>query len=221
MKLIHIDHPNIPAALRQQFGNKVQEIAAFLLIDPNWLMQVMYAESRLRANAQNIQQGRLIAAGLLQWTKASGAPGAPQSMLQRNHLQQLDWVKEYFKPYRGRMHSYFDVYLVTFFPAAVAKPDNYVFATGKLPASLIARQNPAVNINKDSRITMAEFKQYVWNSTPAGVRGVVFKAQQLVAQAGQEVTETIEHIRENQGSTAIKAAGGIATIIAFFLSFVI
>src|SRR5690606_15180061 len=123
MTLIHIDHPNIPVTIRQQFSNKVKEIAAYLQTDPNWLMQVMYAESGLRANAQNVQGGRLIAAGLLQWTKASGAPGAPQSMLQRNHLQQLDWVKEYFKPYRGRMRSYFDVYLVTFFPAAVGKPD--------------------------------------------------------------------------------------------------
>src|SRR4051812_2722840 len=114
MSLIHSDHTNIPAAIRSDFAQKVIEIAAFLQIDPNWLMQVMYAESKLKATAQNIQKGKLIAAGLLQWTKASGVTGAPQSMLQYSHLQQLDWVKEYFKPYRGRMHSYFDVYLVTF-----------------------------------------------------------------------------------------------------------
>ncbi len=221
MSLIHIDHPNIPVAIRAAFAQKVTDIAAWLQIDPNWLMQVMYAESKLKASAQNIQKGRLIAAGLLQWTSASGAPGAPQSMLQRNHLQQLDWVKEYFKPYRGRMHSYFDVYLVTFFPAAVGKPDNYVFATSRLSASLIASQNPAVNIVKDGKITMAEFKQYVWNSTPSGVRGLVFKAQQLLQDVKQETKEVIAQAQEHPVDATIKAAGGIATIIAFFLSSVI
>jgi hypothetical protein len=217
MSLIHIDHPNIPVSIRAAFAQKITEIAAWLQIDPNWLMQVMYAESKLKASAQNIQKGRLIAAGLLQWTKASGTPGAPQSMLQRNHLQQLDWVKEYFKPYRGRMHSYFDVYLVTFFPAAVGKPDNYVFATSRLSASLIASQNPAVNIVKDGKITMAEFKQYVWNSTPSGVRGLVFKAQQVIQDVKQEAKEVIADIKDNPDTVA-KAIGGIVTIAAFFFS---
>ncbi|OJW79575.1 MAG: hypothetical protein BGO69_12660 [Bacteroidetes bacterium 46-16] len=217
MSLIHIDHPNIPVGIRAAFAQKVTDIAAGLQIDPNWLMQVMYAESKLKASAQNIQKGRLIAAGLLQWTSASGAPGAPQSMLQRNHLQQLDWVKEYFKPYRGKMHSYFDVYLVTFFPAAVGKPDNYVFSTSRLSASLIASQNPAVNIVKDGKITMAEFKQYVWNSTPSGVRGLVFKAQQVIQDVKQEAKDVITDIKDNTDTVA-KAIGGIATIAAFFFS---
>lgn len=215
MNLIHSDHPNIPATIRSAFAQKVTDIAAFLQIDPNWLMQVMYAESKLKASAQNIQKGRLIAAGLLQWTKASGVTGAPQSMLQYGHLQQLDWVREYFKPYRGKMNSYFDVYLVTFFPAAVGKPDNYVFATSRLSAALIAQQNPGVNIVKDGKITMSEFKQYVWNSTPTSVRGLVFNAQQLVQEVKKEAKEVITQAGEHPGTTAIT---GIATILAFFLS---
>lgn len=218
MNLIHIDHPNIPVSIRAAFAKKVTEIAAWLQIDPNWLMQVMYAESRLKATAQNKQQGRLIAAGLLQWTKASGMPGAPASALQYNHLQQLDWVKTYFKPFRGRMHSYFDVYLVTFFPAAVGKPDDYVFATSKLSAALIAKQNPVINKNKDGKITMAEFKQYVWSSTPEGVRGLVFKAQQLIQEVKQEAKEVIADVQEHPMDALGKAAGGIATIVAFFFS---
>lgn len=218
MSLIHINHPNIPPSIRDAFGKKVLEIAKYLGTDPNWLMQVMYAESRFKATAQNIQNGRLIAAGLLQWTKASGAPGAPQSMLSRNHLQQLDWVKEYFKPYRGRMNSYFDVYLVTFFPAAVGKPDNYVFSTSKLSAALIARQNPIININKDDKITMAEFKQYIRNSTPAAVRGLVFKTQQVIRNVKEAAKDMLVEVKEHPGDAAGKAVGGIAAILAFFFS---
>ncbi|HEU4607938.1 MAG TPA: hypothetical protein VFS31_07500, partial [Chitinophagaceae bacterium] len=211
------NHANIPTSIRTAFAQKVTAIAAWLQIDPNWLMQVMYAESRLKATAQNIQKGNLVAAGLLQWTKASGMPGAPASALQYNHLQQLDWVRQYFAPYRGKMHSYFDVYLVTFFPAAVGKPDNYVFQTSKLSAALIASQNPAINIVKDAKITMAEFKQYVWNSTPEGVRDFVFKAQQVIQDVKQEAKEVIADIKDNPDTVA-KAIGGIATIAAFFFS---
>lgn len=217
MNLIHIDHANIPDNIRNAFAQKVVAVASWLQIDPNWLMQVMYAESRLKATAQNIQQGRLIAAGLLQWTKASGVPGAPQSMVSQGHLQQLDWVQQYFAPYRGKMHSYFDVYLVTFFPAGVGKADDYVFATKNLSAALIAQQNPAINILKDGKITMAEFKQYVWNSTPAGVRGLVFKTQQAIQQVKEEAKEVLAKAAEHPDTIA-KAAGGIATILAFFLS---
>jgi hypothetical protein len=217
MSLIHIDHPNIPAGIRPAFAQKVTAIATWLQIAPNWLMQVMYAESKLNATAQNRQQGRLIAAGLLQWTKASGVPGAPASMLPLNHLQQLDWVKRYFAPYRGKMHSYFDVYLVTFFPAGVGKADDYVFATKNLSAALIAKQNPAVNSNKDGRITMKEFKQYVWNSTPEGVRGLVFKAQQVIRETNEEVKQVITTISHEPGKAAA-ALAGIGTILAFFFS---
>ncbi|OSZ81928.1 hypothetical protein CAP35_01260 [Chitinophagaceae bacterium IBVUCB1] len=215
MQLIHIDHPNIPVGIRQAFEKKVTDIADWLGINPNWLMQVMYAESRMNAQAKNIQNGRLIAAGLLQWTKASGLPGAPKTVLQYNHLQQLDWVKKYFAPYRGAMHSYFDVYLVTFFPSAVGQGDGYVFATRKLPASLIAKQNPAINMVRDGKITMAEFKQYVWSSTPVAVRSLVFTTSQFVKALKDKTTKVITAVKEDPDNLGDTVAG-IGTILAFF-----
>lgn len=220
MNLIHIDHPNIPASIREAFAQKVKAIAAWLGIDPNWLMQVMYAESRLNAKAQNIKNKRLIAAGILQWTKASGFPGAPQSVLKYNHLQQLDEVKKYFTPYRGKMHSYFDVYLVTFFPAAVGQGDHFIFATSQLPASLIASQNPAIDTVKDGKITMAEFKQYVWDSTPDAVRDLVFSVTHLTAEAKKKTAQVVTIVQDN-ADTIGGAVAGIGTIVAFFFSFVI
>lgn len=238
MNLIHINHPNIPVSIRAAFAQKVVAIAQYLNIDPNWLMQVMYAESKLNNQAKNIQNGKLIAAGILQWTKASGV--LPQSVLSLNHLQQLDKVKTYFTPYRGKMNSYFDVYMVTFFPMGMGKPDHYVFETKKLSAALIAKQNPAINKNRDGKITMAEFKEYVWNSTPEGVRGIVFKVQQVIEeskkkveqvvqetkkkvqqssqQVKQKAQETVEYV-EQHPDTIGKAIGGIGAALAFFTCF--
>lgn len=229
--MIHLTHPNIPLTIRAAFAQKVKEVATYLLIDPNWLMQVMYAESKLNHQAKNIQQGRLIAAGLLQWTKASGV--APLSILRLNPIQQLEKVKEYFTPYRGKMHSYFDVYMVTFFPMGVGKADDYVFATNKLSAALIAKQNPVINKNKDGKITMAEFKHYVWNSTPVAVRDIVFQIKEAVQKVEQKVvakvkeksvqvqekaTQGIRYAKDNEDNIN-KAIGGIGAALAFFYSF--
>ena len=218
MNLIHIDHPNIPQGLRNTFAQKVINISEFLGINPNWLMQVMFAESKLNAQAKNIQNGHLIAAGLLQWTKASGVP--PQSILQLNHLQQLDKIQEYFRPYKGKMHSYFDVYLITFFPLGIGKPDDFIFATKQLSAALIAKQNPIINANKDNKITLSEFKNYIVNSTPNDVRMLVFKATELSHSIVKKASEDVDYI-EHQPESFGKAIGGIGTIITFFTLFVI
>lgn len=237
MNLIHLNNPNIPEEIREAFAKKVIAIAQYLLIDPNWLMQVMYAESKLNNQAKNIQQGKLIAAGLLQWTRASGV--LPQSVLSLDHLQQLDRVKTYFSPYRGKMTSYFDVYMVTFFPAGMGKPDNYVFQTSKLSAALIAKQNPAINKNKDGKITMVEFKEYVWNSTPASVRNIVFRIEQLIQEGKKKAEQVVQDAKSKlrQGTKEVqkksaevvnyveqhpdeigKAIGGIGAALAFFSS---
>lgn len=180
MALLYIDKIN--TSIRAAFEKKVREIAAYLSIRPEWLMQVMKAESGLNSQAQNKSKadGHLIAAGLIQWTRASGLPGAPQSVLQKTALQQLDHVKEYFTPYKGKMHSYFDVYLVTFFPAAVGQKDNYIFQTAKLSPEIIAKQNPAINIIKDNKITLAEFKQYIIGTVPKTFREIVFGIKEVI-----------------------------------------
>lgn len=169
MALLFIER--LDASIRSAFETKVKDIASFLSVNPDWLMMVMYAESKLNPQAQNIQSGRLIASGILQFTTASGFN--PAAVLRYSALQQLDFVKQYFLPYKGRMKSYFDVYLVVFFPAAIGKPDNYILQTSGLSAGLIAKQNPAVNINKDGQITLSEFKQYVKNTIPFSAQAAV------------------------------------------------
>ena len=183
MSLIHFDNKNIATNIRSQFAAKVVDISQYLGVNPDWLMQLMYAESKLNYLAKNTQGGRLVAAGLIQWTVASGVD--PNFILTLSPLEQLDRVKAYFTPYRNKMKSYFDMYLVTFFPAAVGKSDTYVFETSKLKASTIAQQNPAVNsITKDAKITMAEFKKYVLDSTPVAVRSAVFGVFETIKSGG-------------------------------------
>ena len=171
MQLIHLDL--VPQAERVAFANEVIKISAYLGINPNWLLQVMYAESKLKPWIENENGG---ATGLIQFMPATAVSlGTTTAALKRmTRLQQLQYVKKYYAWKRGKMKSYFDVYLVTFFPAALGQNDNYIFKTSRLSPGIIARQNKIMDYNKNGAITMAEFKKYIVDATPKNVRALVF-----------------------------------------------
>ena len=219
MSLLYIE--NIPAAIRTAFGQKVESIAAHLGIHPDWLMQVMWAESKLKPAAAN-RQGKdrhLVAAGLLQFTTGSGIVRAGKvpsigHILTMPALAQLDLVKWYFTPFRNKMRSYYDVYAVTFFPAMIGKPDDWVMQTKSLSAATVAKQNPAISKGK-ARITVADFKRYTVALVPQSLRNRVFGVVQEVVQ---EVKEEVAHV-QSAVAAAPKAAKGVGTGIIIGLCF--
>ncbi len=210
-ELLYIE--KLPAAIRTAFAQKVESIATFLGIHPDWLMQVMWAESKLKPDAAN-HQGKdkhLVAAGLLQFTAGSGILKAGKvpsiaHILTLPALSQLDLVKWYFTPYRNIMHSYYDVYAVTFFPAMIGKGDDWVLQTRSLSADTIARQNPAVSKGK-ALITVADFKRYTVGLIPTSVRTRVFG---VVHEAVDKLQEEAEHVTDAVVSHP-KASAGIGT----------
>jgi len=143
-----------------EFINKVNTICAKLKIQADWLMVVMYAESRLKPDAYNPNGG---ATGLIQFMPrtALGLGTNTTSLRKMSNVEQLDWVYKYFAPYSGRIKNVHDLYLVTFFPAALGKADNWIIQAGSLTPAIIAKANPAIDINKDLVITVGEFKAYV------------------------------------------------------------
>lgn len=169
---------------RARFVSEVKKIAQDLKTDPNFLMSVMYAESRLNPKAQNtrfpVQGG--FATGLIQFTPdtARSLGTSTDQLVKMSGVDQLHFVKKYYLPYRGKLNSYFDVYLVTFFPAALGKPDDWVFETRRLSRASIARSNPIIDINKDGKITIAEFKTYLKNTIPDKFKDLVFQTVNVI-----------------------------------------
>lgn len=134
---------------------KVAIVADMLGIQPDWLEGVMWIESRLNPQAVNKTTG---ATGLIQFmpatAKALGTTTA--DLLKMSFDEQMDYVYMYLRPYKDKMRSLVDVYLAVFFPAAISKPDSYVLQTAKLSPAIIAKQNPAYDLNKDGQITKGE-----------------------------------------------------------------
>lgn len=162
------------------FEKVVNSISGSLGINPNWLMMVMWFESRLNAQAVNLQPGdpadpalraAYRATGLIQFMPdtARRLGTTTQALYQMNNIQQLGYVYRYFKPWSGRIKNYFDLYLITFFPNAVGKPNDYVLQTPKINAHTIARQNPYFDINKDNKLTVGEIKRRMYESIPSAI----------------------------------------------------
>lgn len=142
------------------FTDKVKTISQQLGIDPNWLMVVMYAESRLNHRAVNPTSN---ATGLIQFmpNTAKSLNTSVEQLKAMTNIDQLDIVYQYYLPYRYRMKSVYDLYLATFFPLAIGKPDEWIMRSKRLSAKLIAQQNRIIDRNRNGEITVAEFKAYV------------------------------------------------------------
>lgn len=144
--------------VNKEFAEKVKTVSARLGISPDWLMSVMFFESRLNPKANNPNTG---ARGLIQFMPSTYAQWnlTNADFDSMTAVKQLDYVEKYFNPYKGRLKNFTDLYLVTFFPLATGKPNNYTIETAKIKPETVARQNPGFDLNKDKKITVGEIKE--------------------------------------------------------------
>lgn len=140
----------------EAFGNKVILIcdADHLNIMPEGLMIVMNNESGLRADIKNPNGS---ATGLIQFTEATakGLGTTTAQLAAMSNVDQLDYVEKYLSTYADHIDDAADIYLAVFYPAALFKDEDFEFPQWAVKA------NPIFDVNKDGKLTKAEFRQYV------------------------------------------------------------
>jgi hypothetical protein len=155
------------ANLKAEQIDKIIQVSKSLKINHLWLMATMYFETS-RTFSTTITN-KIGSVGLIQFTRDKAGDdfktiGGKQYKLttikKMSFNEQMDLVELYYRPYIGKMSSFLDVYLVTFFPAAIGKPSSFVLETPKLSRSLIAAQNPIFDKNKDKKVTLNEIKTF-------------------------------------------------------------
>ncbi len=148
---------------KKEFALKVTDICNQLNIKPNWLMFVMWFESKLNPQAVNPISG---STGLIQFTPSTARGlGTTTDVLKRmSNVQQLDYVLAYLRPYKGRMRTWVDVYLAVFYPRAMGKPDFVI------TPDIIAKQNKIFDLNKDLDISVKEIETALRKQIPEKYR---------------------------------------------------
>ena len=148
---------------RVEFTEKVASICSQLNIKPEWLMFVMWFESKLNPQAVNPISG---ATGLIQFMPSTARGlGTTTDVLKRmSNVQQLDYVLAYLRPYKGRMKTWVDVYLAVFYPRAMGNP-NFV-----ITSDIVAKQNKIFDLNRDLDISVKEIETALRKQIPEKYR---------------------------------------------------
>lgn len=146
----------IPETHREKFIQKVWDISDSLSIDPDWLMTVMFIESRLNPFAVNPYTK---ATGLIQFMPST----CKQYYISQNDMyslgyEQIDYVYKFFRKYRGKIKKKSDLYLLCFYPCGgkiTGYPDWYKFP------DYVYKVNKIFDINKDKQMYLWEVKRKV------------------------------------------------------------
>ncbi len=137
---------------------RIAEIARKLDLNKDWIYFVIYKESRGNHRAVNKHTG---ATGLIQFLPrvAKSLGTSTYSLRTMTRMEQLDYVEKYFERVTSKyeIDSYFDLYLSVFYPRAMGQSNSYVI--GK-KGSKVVSYNKGVDVNKDSIITVKDFKRY-------------------------------------------------------------
>lgn len=150
------------AKVAPEFKALVVEIAVWLVIDPSWLMSWMAFESA-GTFAPDVRNAHSSAVGLIQFMRrtARDLGTSSEALARMTAVQQLAYVRLYFKPWRGKLRTLSDGYMVILWPKAVGKPESYVLWKNGAPAYAV---NKGLDIDKDGAVTKAEAasKIYQW-----------------------------------------------------------
>ncbi|MBB1193562.1 hypothetical protein DNC80_07750 [Flavobacterium sp. SOK18b] len=146
----------VPLSVRVDFIKKVIQVSLNLSIDPNWLMFVMYLETGGTFNPAITNRAGYT--GLIQIGAAAAKDlGTTTATLRKmTAIRQLDFVEAYYKQWYKRLKinkpdSFVDMYLITLFPVAVNKPDNFILQTKTISAAKMAAKNPSFVSNKNNK----------------------------------------------------------------------
>lgn len=141
------------------FRDKVRAICAELGFDPNLLMACMAWESAETFSPSVLNAAGSGAVGLIQFMPSTAAAlgTTVEALAALTAEAQLDYVRRYFLPWKGRVSTLSDCYMVILFPSAVGKSEDYVLfdkADPDHPARYI--QNAGLDFNRNGQITKAE-----------------------------------------------------------------
>ncbi|MGB0839388.1 MAG: transglycosylase SLT domain-containing protein [Chitinophagales bacterium] len=139
-----------------EFEQKVKIVSNQLDIPPEWLMAVMYSESKFDASVKNYKGSGAI--GLIQWMpKTAKDLGVTVERLQKmSHVEQLDFVYTYLNRVReryGSFNSLTDLYLGILYPKSIEGDFCYTLYANPSQAY---KQNSGLDEDDDGRVTVRD-----------------------------------------------------------------
>jgi len=219
-----------------EFVRSVNDTASYLSISPDSLFRVIGFETAgtFSPSVQPIRKdGTKIssATGLIQFLEstAKGLGTTTKELAGMTRSQQMEYVRRYLEPFRGRMKNDGDVYMAVHWPAAVGKDDTYVmYRSGTDEYSA----NSGLDTNDDGIVTRGETLARVFSgaassgnfpgATAAPAAGPVTTEQvrsgealptpEMLAGGAGGATAPVEVSTASGGEVAVSVADGGAPV---------
>jgi hypothetical protein len=143
------------AKVSSLFRRKVIAIAMDIGFDASWLMSYIAFETG-ETFSPSVKNPQSDATGLIQFlpSTAIGLGTTVEKLAAMTAEEQLDYVHDYFKPYKGRIQTFSDGYMAILRPTGIGKPEDFALISD--PESKAYVQNKGLDLNKDGNITKAE-----------------------------------------------------------------
>lgn len=153
----------------------VAEVSHNLGIEPDWLAAVMSFESGVDPHQINLWCAKhspdapdACATGLIQFMPATarGLGTTTAALREMTALDQLSYVEAFYARHAGKLTDVGDLYLATFMPAALSKPDDFVLGDENddseiwgLRRSKIYEQNAGLDSDRKGYFTAGDVRQ--------------------------------------------------------------
>lgn len=135
----------------------------------SWLMACMAFESGETFSPRIYNAAGSGSVGLIQFMPptAKGLGTSNKELSLMSGIEQLDYVKAYFKPYYNKIRDLPSMYMAILMPKYIDKPlSNVLFLQG----TVAFRQNSGLDANHDGKITKAEAASLVTAKYLKGLR---------------------------------------------------
>lgn len=141
---------DLAAIQSPEFNDKLNKIGKKLGVDPKDLLRIMKFETG-GSMSPSQRAGTSSAVGLIQFMPqtARDLGTTSQDLARMSAVEQLDYVYRFYEPKVKPGMDLGDLYMLTFMPAAVNKPDDFVLGDARggtvfgLNKSKVWQQNPA------------------------------------------------------------------------------
>ncbi|MEM6342877.1 MAG: transglycosylase SLT domain-containing protein [Bacteroidota bacterium] len=155
-----------------RFEQKVQQVGDELGVPAEWLMAVMYSESRFDPGVSNAKGSGAV--GLIQFMVPTvkelnvrmGTKYYMKDILAMTAVEQMELVAEYFhtiKERYGEYKSLTDLYLAVLYPKA--RGQDYCYALYAKPTQAYL-MNSGLDENKDGRVTVSDIDKRMQRMFP-------------------------------------------------------
>lgn len=160
-RLYLLDYAGVHINNVDAFEGKVRQVGQKLGVPPEWLMAVMYSESRFKASAENYKGSGAV--GLIQFMPATARDfgTSTEELSKLDPVEQLEYVYQYLNSKReryGEFNSLTDLYLAILYPKAMS--GDFCYTLYAEPSQAYT-QNAGLDQDKDKKVTVRDIDRYL------------------------------------------------------------